>query len=279
MGDFILDSKTYCLSTRGSDAVVLNTDTNYKSYVRFDLPDFLVPDDSIAYAQVSIPYTVIPVSFFQINETNNMLEVLESGITTKYYWEYGNYNANEFMTDFRTILPARFGITLDIVNSKFIITNTMYDFTFTSNSTIDFVMGFSDTITSTSLTMIMPRVFNFLPLPRVLIHCPELGNGFNGSNSDIILSVPNNSRLNSQIVYTAPDIKTLVKEEQISSLTFKLTDEDGNLLNFNGIASFFTVQLDIYRKWIPRIDTFDTLVKNANLNTIKNEFEQLQNQG
>jgi hypothetical protein len=127
--------------------------------------------------------------------------------------------------------------------------------------------------------MTMPRVYNFLPLPRVLLHCPELGNGLNGTNADIILSVPNNSRLNSQIVYTAADIKTLVKDEQISSLTFKFTDDEDNLLNFNGVASFWTVQLDIYRKWIPRIETFDTLVKNANLNTIKNEIEQLQQQG
>lgn len=276
MGDFILDSKTYCLSTRGSDATVLNTNTNYKSFVKFDLPDFLVPDDSIAYAQVSVPYVVIPVSFFQINEYNNMLEVTENAVTTKYFWEFGNYNAKEFMDDFRTILPNRFGISLDIVNSKFIITNTTYEYTFTSNSSIDFVMGFSDTISSTSRVITMPRVYNFLPLPRVFLHCPELGNGHNGTNGDILLSIPNNSRLNSQIVYTAPDIKTLVKEDQISSLTFKITDDEGNLLNFNGVASFFTIQLDIYRKWIPRIETFDTLVKNANLNTIKRELDELQ---
>jgi hypothetical protein len=272
--NFIQDSKTYCLSTRGSDGTILNSDPNFKSYVAFDIPDFIVPDDSIGYIEVSIPYIVIPVSFFQINETNNMLEVIENGTTTRYFWEYGNYNANEFMVDFRTILPARFSITADLVNSKFIITNSTFDFTFTSNSTIDYIMGFSDTITSTSLTLGMPRVFNFLAIPRIMLHCVELGNGSNSQNGDIILAIPNNSRLNGQIVYNAPEIKTLIKTEQITRLTFKITDEGGQPINFNGVASFWSVQVDIYRKWIPRIETFSNLVKTNNQIAINSEIKE-----
>jgi hypothetical protein len=272
--NFIQDSKTYCLSTRGADSTVLNEDPNFKSYVAFDIPDFLTPDDSIAYVQVSIPYIIIPVSFFQINETNNMLEVVENSLTYRYYWEYGNYNANEFMTDFRTILPSRYSISIDLVNSRFIITNTTYDFTFTSASTIDYIMGFSDTISSTSRSLSLPRVFNFLPIPRIMLHCPELGNGSNSQNGDIILAIPNNSRLNSQIVYNAPQILTLVKTESIQRLTFKLTDEGGKPINFNGVASFWSVQLDIYRKWIPRIETFGSLVKSNNQKIVEKAIKE-----
>jgi len=272
--NFIQDSKTYCLSTRGSDGTVLNNDPNFKSYIAFDLPDFLTPDDSIAYAEVSIPYIVIPVSFFQINDTNCMLEVIENGTTTQYTWEYGNYNANEFMVDFRTILPARFSITADLVNSRFIITNTTFEFTFTSNSTIDYIMGFSDTITSSGLTLNMPRVFNFLAIPRIMLHCLELGNGSNSQNADIMLAIPNNSRLNGQIVYTAPEIKTLIKQELITRLTFKITDEGGNPINFNGVASFWSVQVDIYRKWIPRPETFSNLVRMNNQLAIKSAINE-----
>jgi hypothetical protein len=272
--NFIQDSKTYCLSTRGSDATVLNNDKNFKSHVAFDIPDFLNPDDSIAYVQVSIPYIVIPVSFFQINETNNMLEVIENGLTYQYFFEYGNYNAQEFMTDFKAILPIRYNITIDLVNSRFKITNTTYNFTLTSNSTIDYIMGFSDTITSSGLILYMPRVYNFLAIPRILLHCPELGNGNNNQNADIILAIPNNSRLNSQIVYNAPQILTLVKTEQITRLTFKLTDEGGTPINFNGVASFWSVQLDIYRKWIPKPETFGSLVKTNNQQVVQKVIKE-----
>lgn len=267
--NFIQDSKTYCLSTRGSDSTVLNADTNFKSYVAFDIPDFLTPDDSIAYVQVSVPYVVIPVSFFQINETNNMLEFIELGETYQYTWEYGNYNAQEFMDDFKTIMPTRFNISIDLVNSKFVITNTTNEFTFTSNSTIDYIMGFSETIDSSGLSLSMPRVYNFLPIPRIMLHCPELANGSNSQNADILLAIPNNSRLNSQIVYNAPEILTLVKTESIQRLTFKLTDEGGIPINFNGVASFWSIQLDIYRKWIPRPETFDSLVKMNNQQVVQ----------
>jgi hypothetical protein len=135
-------------------------------------------------------------------------------------------------------------------------------------------MGFSDTISSTSRTLGMPRVFNFLAIPRIMVHSPELGNGTNSQNGDIILAVPNNSRLNGQIVYSAPEIKTLVKQDQLTRLTFKLTDEGGAPINFNGVASFWSVQLDIYRKWIPKPETFRTLVKTNNQIAIDSEIKQ-----
>jgi hypothetical protein len=203
-----------------------------------------------------------------------MLEVIENDLTYQYHFEYGNYNAQEFMTDFKAILPARYSITIDLVNSKFKITNSTYDFTFTSNSTIDYIMGFSESITSTSKILYMSRVYNFLPIPRIMMHCPELGNGSNSQNADILLAIPNNSRLNSQIVYNAPQILTLVKTEQITRLTFKLTDEGGNPINFNGVSSFWSVQLDIYRKWIPRPETFDSLVKLNNQQVVQKAIKE-----
>jgi hypothetical protein len=107
-----------------------------------------------------------------------------------------------------------------------------------------------------------------------MLHCPELGNGSNSQNGDIILAIPNNSRLNSQIVYNAPQILTLVKTESIQRLTFKLTDEGGKPINFNGVASFWSVQLDIYRKWIPRIETFGSLVKSNNQKIVEKAIKE-----
>lgn len=262
--NLILDQTQYHLSTKSSAGRVLNVDTNYKSKIVFDLPNFLVPDDSIDYIEVSIPYVVIPCSFFQINENNNRLVVLENGVTTTYTFEEGNYNADEFIIDFRALLPSRFSITLDKVNLKFTVTNTTYEFELLAESTVDFVMGFSGTVASSGRTVTMPRVCNFMSLPRVLIHCQELATGTDNNFNDIILAVPNSSRANSNIVYTNTNIKTLVKVDNLSQLTFSITDDDGNLLNFHGVSSFWTLQLDVYRKYIERPDTFHQMLrKNA----------------
>lgn len=259
--NLILDQQNYHFSTRSTDGEVLNGDN--KSLVRFTLADFFHRDESVMYAEISVPYIVIPVSFFQINESNNMLSVTEEGVTTNYFWETGNYNAQEFMTDFRSILPARFSITLDTVNNRFTVRNTTYEFSLNEESTIDYIMGFSGTITSSSLALTMNRVCNFLPTPRIMLHCSELGNGVDLNSTDVLVAVPNNSRLNSQIVYR-PTVKMLLKVDDVTNMTFRITDDDGNLLNFNGLSCFWTIQLDIYRKWISRPPQFYDLVKTSN---------------
>lgn len=259
--NLILDQTQYHLSTKSSAGRILNINPNYKSKIVFDLPNFIVPDDSIDYIEVSIPYAVIPCSFFQINDNNNKLVILENGVTSVYTFEEGNYNADEFLIDFRAMVPSRFSITLDKVNLQFVVTNSTYEFSFLEESTIDFVMGFSGTIDSSGQILRMPRVCNFMSLPRVLIHCSELGTGADSNFNDIILAVPNNSRANANIVYTNTNIKTLVKVDNLSQLTFSITDDDGNLLNFHGVSSFWTLQLDVYRKYIERPDTFNQILQ------------------
>lgn len=264
MANLILDQTHYHLSTKASAGRILNQDPNYKSSISFDLPNFIVPDDSIDYIEASIPYAVIPCSFFQINSSNNTLVVLENTVQTIYTFEEGNYNADEFMTDFRALLPNRFSISLDKVNSKFTVVNNTYEFSFLEDSTIDFVMGFSGTITSSSRILTMPRVCNFMATPRILIHCAELGTGSDSNSSDVILAIPNNARLNSNIVYNNTNIKTLVKVDNLSRLTFNITDDDNNLINFHGVSSFWTLQLDVYRKYIEKPETFmQILQKNG----------------
>jgi len=273
----ILDSQIYHLSTRSSACQVLNADPNYKSLVQFDIPNLLNVDDSIEYVEFSIPYAVIPVSFYQINENNNMLEVTENGTTTKYYFTYGNYNAEYFMVQFRKVLPSRFSITLDMVNSLFTIKNTLYDFTFNEISTIDYIMGFNTTITSSSKTLVMSRVCNFLPMPRICIRCKEIGTGLQTkdlASNDIVISIPNNSKSNGQIVYQNPEQKILLTQDTLNRLTFSITDDDNTLINFNGLSCFFILQFDIYRRYLEKPQSFSNIIKNVNTQNINKKLSQ-----
>lgn len=268
-GTLICDQKCYHLSTRSSSGNILNNDPNYKSHIQYNIPNLIVPDDSIAYIEISIPYVVIPCSFFQINETNNKLVLIEDGITNSYFFEYGNYNADEFMIDFKALVPSRWGITLDKVSYRFTITNTTYSFVLSADSTCDYIMGFNENLTSAVNgaginSVSCPRVCNFLSLPRILLRCTEFGSGISSEGGDVLLAIPNNAKAGGQIVYQNFSNRTLVKVENITTLTIQLTDEDGNLLNFGGVASFFTLQVNIYRAWLPKPETFMNLVKKNN---------------
>jgi len=265
----IVDTKQFHLSTRGDAGTVLNGD--YKSKILFSIPDAIVVDDSIDYIHFSVPYVVVPNSFYVINETNNNLYVLQSSVTTLYTFPQGNYTSQTFMTQFDALLPAAFNITLGQNSNQFTITHTTTTFSFTSASTIDQVMGFSGTTAAVGLTLTCPRVCNFLPLPRIIMRCPDLAHSFISATTDgndVILSIPNTSRINGQIIYNnSSNMKTLFKLEKLTSFVISLTNDDGVPINFNGISSFFVLQFDIYRRSLAKPLPFKTLVSMINQNS------------
>jgi len=265
----VQDTKEFHLSTRGDAGVVLND--NAKSQVLFNIPDAIVLDDSIEYIQFSIPYAVVPNSFYVINQTNNRLQVLQSGITSTYTFPYGNYTASTFITQFKALLPNTYNITLGQNNNQFTITHTTTNFTVLGTSTIDSIMGFSGNQVSTSLSLTMPRVCNFLPLPRICFRCGKLANSFTTSSidsGDVILSIPNTAKLNGQIIYTNnSNSKTLFKLDSLRDFIVAITDDDGNLIDFNGISSFFVFRFDIFRKSIEKPMSFRNIISLVNSKT------------
>jgi hypothetical protein len=262
----IVDTKQFHLSTRGDAGDVLNGD--YKSQIVFSIPDAIVADDSIDFIYFSIPYVVIPNSFYIINMTNCMLQILQSSVTTTYMFPMGNYTSQSFMIAFRALLPVQFGITLGQNSNQFTITHTTTPFTILGASTIDSIMGFSGNQVSVGNSVTLPRVCNFLPLPRICIRCPDLAHSFISATTDgndVVLSVPNNAKLNGQIVYNnSSNMKTLFKLTNLNQFYVSLTDDDGVPINFNGISSFFTFQFDIHRKTLAKPMSFDKLVNYIN---------------
>jgi hypothetical protein len=236
-------------------------------------------DEYVEYILFSVPYAVIPISFYIINENNNRLDVIENGVTSSYYFPYGNYNSSLFITEFVNLLGSRWSISLNRFNSIFTVKNTTYSFSFLSTSTIDSIMGFSNTLNSTTsspYSLTLKRCCNFLPLPRISIRCPELANTVSvGSqqSSDVIITIPNNSRANGQIYYqNQTQAKLLFRHNDLSRFVLSITDDDGNFLNFNGISSFFTFQFDIFRKHTAKPPRFANIVDYVNQQTYLNSL-------
>lgn len=274
---FTLETKMFNLSTRSTACKILNTNTDYKSKCEYYIPNMIERDESIEFIQFSIPDAVIPVSFFTINETNNVLVIQELAVNTSYVFPVGNYNSNYFITQFKVLLnvsSSKWNITLNNYNSCYTITNTTNNFSILSSSTISNIMGFSSSVTSVllngSYTATLPRCCNFFPLPRVTLRCPELANTTvigNSSSSDVLITIPNNSKPNGQIYYqNQTQAKLLFRQYSLSRFVVSFTDDDGNFINFNGISSFFTFQFDIYRKFVPKLENFRNIIQYVNNN-------------
>jgi len=243
--NLVLETKLFNLSTRGSGGNILNEDRDYKSHIEYNIPDMIVRDENIEYIQFSIPYAVIPVSFYTINQNNCILNILENGTNKTYSFPQGNYSVSTFIKEFIIQLGSNWNITLNTFDSILTITNTNYAFTFYKSSTLTSVMGFSTDLTSSLVngihTLVLTRCCNFLPLPRICIRCSELLSnnnmiGNNNKSSDLVISIPNNARPNGQIYYqNQTQVKALYKGNDLNRIIISLTDDDGNFINFNGI--------------------------------------------
>jgi len=263
MTDLICETKIFNLSTRSSVCNILNDNPDYKSKCEFYIPDMIVRDESIEYIQFSVNYAVIPVSYYVVNDTNNVLNVYQNGITTKYVFPSANYTASLFMTQFLTTMGSGWSISLNSSTSKFTITHTTLSFQLLESSTIDFIIGFTSTVSSSLVnnfhTVVMNRVCNFLPLPRICLRSDELSSC---SIDNIIMTIPSNAKLNGQIIYqNSNGTKILFRESSLNRFVLCLTDDDGQFINFNGISSFFTFQFDIFRKFVPKLPAFNKIVE------------------
>ena len=264
--DLVCESKVYSLSTRSSACTVLNGD--FKSNCEYSIPNLIDRDETIEYVQFSIPNAIIPVSVYNVNSYNNKLVIITSSGYSTFTFPTGNYNSSTFASQFAILLGTGWGLTLNTVTNIFTVTSNAL-FTFDATSTIASVMGFSTSISSTGgFIAIMPRCCNFLPIPRICIRCPELANTTmvgSSTSADIIVTIPNNVRVNGQIYYqNQSQSKLLFRHHELSRFVISITDDDGNLLNFNGLSSYFTFQFDIYRKYVPKPPRFSNLVEYVN---------------
>jgi len=282
--ELIKETKQIHLSTVTGAGRILNADVNYKSQIEFNIPNLIKKDENIEYIMFSVPYAIIPVSFYTINDTNNRLDVLQNSVNTSYSFRIGNYTANQFITEFNNVVSG-FALSLDAVTGRFTMSITSsYNFSVLSTSTIDYIMGFSGTVNSSSIFayryITMPRVCNFLPLPRINMRCNVLANStMTGTQqtNDLVITIPNNSRPNGEIVYTnSSNIQMLFQQDTLSTFVVSLTNDNNQLINFNGVSSFWVFQFDIYRKKIDKPLSFYKVLENVNKENLKKDLAQEQ---
>ncbi len=172
--DTYTDSRLINISSDTAN-MVLNNDL--LSSCVFSFAGMLKDEEDILYTKISIQSAQIPISYYVVNEYNNTLVYkIGTGPTQTANFEYGNYNANSFITEFKSKLGSSFNMVLNKINGKYTITNTA-DLTLCSNgSTIFKILGFSPTsdYTSSSKVLIAPYPCNFAGITRIKIISNEL---------------------------------------------------------------------------------------------------------
>jgi hypothetical protein len=243
------------------------TNGSFKSVVNVSLPDLTFHMDSVQNAYLSVNHCEVANSFYVVNYTNDVI-VIDS---IAYTLPRGNYNVNTFMAQLLLLIPVGFGITYSSITTKFTFTNTTTDFTIngaSALSTINKVVGLGTTdVTSTALTLTLPFVVNFLPLPRINFRSNflKLNNYSSTDNSsDIFLSLQNNAPQNSVINYiNQTNSKNLIEEKNITSFVITVTDDFNRLINFNNVDWYMTIQIDMEYLDTPKLTNISTIIQNG----------------
>jgi len=191
------------------------------------------------------------------------------------------------MSLFSSTVSATFTITYNSITSKFTIGNATYTFQFMSTSTIDYVIGFSGTVSSNAslpATLTMPRCVDFLPEPVFNICSPEISNGqalakggvFQFSN--ILATIPNAGKLNVQTVYQNSGDDFILKSTSYNQITIQILSDEGEYVDFNGLACFFALRFKIHRKVATIRGNFYDLVSRSTNLRLQNEIGEEEEQ-
>ena len=227
---------------------------------------------NILYNQVSLIHAQIPVSYYTVNDTNNLF-VLSTG---SYTLTNGNYNATSFKTMFLSLLGTGWTMTLDTATGKYTLTKTSGKFLILTTTTCYKLLGlakntaYSTTVNGASLTFPFPC--NFLGMNRIKIKTSVFKtdnlDSNSGGHSDLLATIPVDEAQYGLITYeNLIGFKNTITNTDIHYIDITITDEDDEIIDFNGIDIYLTLQVDsIITDFEKNSDLVDLLNKNMQKN-------------
>ena len=165
----------------------------------------------------------------------------------------GNYNVLTLATALKTIMGANFSIVYNSLSNTYTFTNLINPFKILSTSKCYEILGFKDGAdylpTNNSITSNIS--INMFTIRNIYVSSNNfILNNVNSStpnNSSILCSIPIQSSANSIITYIN-NFNTYNEVHSLHNLTLlhlKLTDQDGDILDLNGVHWSCTLQFDI----------------------------------
>jgi hypothetical protein len=231
---------------KSTDYTTLNN--QYNSSITFELYRSIYVENNVdIWLQVeSFKFTN---SIYNVNVYNNIFYYGLAGSAyamTSATIPRGNYNTTTLLTVLNSIGNG-FIFTFDEITTSLIITNSQNFKLYPSTNNILRVIGFSNVIQSSVLNSIQsdqminligPQML-YLSLPNISINSYSIRNSSSNIKS-VISSVPISSIQGDTQIYSS-SLRHNVKDKIITHLQVKITDEDDNEVNFNGVPWFLNL--------------------------------------
>jgi hypothetical protein len=246
----------------------------YKSNLLFNFRNLLSDEQHYIKSEVVVLNAQIPISFYVINEYNNVLTISGSGIlTTSITADPGNYDANTLITELKSKFLAA-GITFSTIKinrntGRLIFTASIFTNYQFSGSMIG-ILGTTTTVISVSTVYKCIYPLNLLGIQKLSIRSDAFAvqsvSSVDFSFSNILITIPVDMAPFSMISYSSQlELnKNLLNVRLINEIDIKIYDENNNLVNFNNLDWNITLVITSEIKYDqPDISLNNILNKNV----------------
>lgn len=212
------------------------------------LPVIEIPDGHHIY--LSLQNATIPYSFYSISSVDNTFSWgLVAGPVNTYYIEPGNYNITQLIDIMQTAMGASYTITYSPITSKLLITHATTNFRIYAG-TFNHIIGFSKTSNTTSTANLLYSRdcvnLNQIRALNIEINFPTYNvNVAQPFNQNILATIPVYVAPFSIITYQNPNnFRTNLYVNKLDQIQIRIVDNEGRLVDMNGIQYQMTLQLD-----------------------------------
>ena len=244
----LTDSKQFYLTSTSKIGHKMNGTMNSK--INFEIPRFITKQSNILYHSLKLLHAEIPYSFYIINETNNVINLVIASINHFLTIPVGNYNAFTLLTILNTI-DNKITFSLNNSNGKYSI-NSNFTFSVLNSSTLTKIIGGESNATynavpiNNAYVLNFPFAVNLLGTRNIYIKCNLILENLQTKTNDnqTLKSIPVNVPPFGLILYNnIENIESLVKNSQIDNLNIEIYDDDNNLINMNNQDWSITLEL------------------------------------
>jgi hypothetical protein len=213
------------------------------------LPTIEIPDGHHIY--LTLVSASIPYSFYSITSVDNVFTWGLTGPNPQftYYVQPGNYNITQLVDVIQAAMGPNYTVSFNVITSKLLFTHVSSDFIIYA-STINHIIGFSKTSDSFSTSQILygRDCVNLNQIRALNVECnfPTYNiNVANPLNQNILATIPVYVAPFSIIQYTnTNNFRTNLYVNLLEKIQIKIFDNNGLLVDMNGINYQMTLQLD-----------------------------------
>jgi hypothetical protein len=238
-----------------ANALIKNNGT-YNSDVVFKFPGLVRPEQNITSVQFQLLDAQLPVSFYNINYTNNTLNYQISSVDYTITATPGNYNFNSLATQLVSKFLANghiFTITINKQNGIITFATPATNFILQVSSMFAVLGLLLSNHISSSFSLTADYPLNLLGITKIKIQSVNLNtyniDSSNNGYSNNIGLIPVDQPSFGLIIYeNKSTTKFLLRDNRIDEIDLQITDQNNNLINFNNIDWNLTILIETIRE-------------------------------